>query len=141
MQLITVAFPLLFTTASAFVAQPIQRTSCLRPLLTRNTRFTSLFMAGFGGAGSSKKGGKKGSKKDSLTLKLKPRAQWEKYKNLKTATSIKVAVRVANEGSEVGQWFDIGMIKSEGDEFTEVAVALQKGIIVEVCVFVSEPLD
>jgi len=39
---------------------------------------------------------------------------------------------VVMEGGEgFGPWLDVGMIKSEGDEFTEVAVALQKGIISE----------
>jgi len=85
-------------------------------------------MAGFGGSGSSKKVTKKGS---VSTLKLKPKTQWDKYKNLNTASSVKVAVRVSNDGSEVGEWFHVGMIKSEEDEFTEEAVALQKGIITE----------
>jgi len=85
-------------------------------------------MAGFGGSGSSKKITKKGS---VSTLKLKPKTQWDKYKNLNTASSVKVAVRVSNDGSEVGEWFHVGMIKSEEDEFTEEAVALQKGIITE----------
>lgn len=92
-------------------------------------------MAGFGaGSPSSKKSGggkKKGGSGGASTLKLKPKTQWDKYKSLKSESSVNVAVRVANEGSEAGQWFDIGTVKSEGDEYTEAAVALQKGIIAE----------
>jgi len=129
MKLTIFAFPLLLTSLSAF-APPIQRLTFLRA--TQKEQCTSsLSMAGFGGSGSSKKGNKKGGKGNPSTLKLKPKPQWDKYKNLKTATSVKVAVRVMNEGTEVGQWFGVGTIKSEEDKFTAVAVALQKGIIGE----------
>jgi len=102
---------------------------------------TTLSLAGFGGAAKSSSSSKKGNKKktgggggaSATPLKLKPKAQWTKFKSLTNESSVTVAMRVvAKEGSDdVGQWFDVGMIKSEGDEFTEVAVALQKGIITE----------
>lgn len=127
MKITIVAVNLLCTLVSGFLA-PIERTPFR---LTRDTNqfVSSLSMAGFGGSGSSKKVSKKGS--NVSTLKLKPKTQWDKYKNLKTASRIEVAVRVANEGSEATEWFHVGTIKSEEDEFTEAAVVLQKGIITE----------
>jgi len=122
------ALPLLSTTlVSSFQPTPFL------PTVQTTQSSTFLSMAGFGGgAGSSSSPkGSKTKKGASAALKLKPKTQWDKYKSFKTASSINVAMRVANEGSDVGQWFDVGMIKSEGDEFTEVAVALQKGIITE----------
>ena len=41
-----------------------------------------------------------------------------------------MAVRVVN-GDEKGEWLEVGRVKSEGDEFTEVAVAMQRGLIAE----------
>lgn len=119
------ALPLLLTSVSAFVT-PIHK-SLFLGVTQKEPCLSSLSMAGFGGAGSSKKGNKKGTS----TPRLKPKPQWDKYLKLKNASSVKVAMRVANEGNEVGQWFEIGTIKSEENKFTEVAVALQKGIISE----------
>ena len=34
-------------------------------------------------------------------------------------------------GDEKGEWLEVGRVKSEGDEFTEVAVAMQRGLIAE----------
>jgi len=82
-------------------------------------------MAGFG-AGSSKK-----------TIKLKPKTQWDRYLNLKKSSAFYVAARLVNEGDSGdseeggGDWFSVGAVRSEGDEFTEAAVGLQKGIIME----------
>jgi len=109
------------------------------PTNTHTTTSTVLSLAGFGAAGSSssKKGKKKktGGASATTTQKLKPKTQWNNFKSLTNESSVTVAMRVAaKEGSGdvgVGQWFDVGMIKSEGGEFTEVAVALQKGIITE----------
>ena len=99
-------------------------------------------MAGFGGSngggGSNKKKGAKKNKKSagsSTAMKLKPKGQWDKYKSLKNASQVRVAVRVVKtneEGDDAEEWFEVGKIKSEGDEFTELAVVLQRGIIVEV---------
>eukprot|EP00978_Attheya_sp_CCMP212_P040222 scaffold217355_cov46-Attheya_sp.AAC.3 len=108
---------------------------------------SSLHMGGFGGAaaGGSKKKKKKGndqkaggmsSTTTNAVSKLKPKSQWDKYKNLKEASTIQVAVRVAansnEDSSAAGEWCEIGKIRSEGDAFTELAVVLQRGLIAEV---------
>ena len=49
---------------------------------------------------------------------------------LKGAKIFPVAVRVVN-GEVKGEWLEVGRVKSEGDEFTEVAVAMQRGLIAE----------
>eukprot|EP00567_Pseudictyota_dubia_P018136 CAMPEP_0197439188 /NCGR_PEP_ID=MMETSP1175-20131217/5993_1 /TAXON_ID=1003142 /ORGANISM="Triceratium dubium, Strain CCMP147" /LENGTH=214 /DNA_ID=CAMNT_0042969053 /DNA_START=203 /DNA_END=847 /DNA_ORIENTATION=- len=90
---------------------------------------SKLFMAGFGSASGSKKGKK--AKKGSAPLKLKPKGQWDRYCDvLKKSTAIPVGVRVVN-GEERSEWLKVGRVKSEGDEFTELAVAMQRGIIAE----------
>lgn len=131
MKTITVTtLALLCASASAFVI-PTQRTT----FLTTET-CSSLYMAGFGGGSSKKTGGKKGKGKGKgpVTQKLKPKSQWDKYKRFKKSSSVKVAVRVAADAeSDAGDWYEVGKIKSDGDEFTELAVVLQRGIIAEVC--------
>merc|ERR1719491_862729 len=131
--------PLLLSTTTTPVSSFLHPIATTTPFLhstqTTSTTHTVLSMAGFGGgaSSSSKKRNNsktKGGNKNSTTLK--PKTQWDKYKNLQTASSVVVAMRVVMEGGEgFGPWLDVGMIKSEGDEFTEVAVALQKGIISE----------
>jgi hypothetical protein len=109
-------------------------------------------MGGFGGAatGSKKKkkkgndqkaGGLSSSTTTTAVSKLKPKSQWDKYKNLKEASTIQVAVRVAaatDADADAGEWCEIGKIRSEGNAFTELAVVLQRGLIAEVrmdCLF------
>mmetsp|Transcript_13817 Transcript_13817/g.25008 ORF Transcript_13817/g.25008 Transcript_13817/m.25008 type:complete len:265 (-) Transcript_13817:72-866(-) len=107
---------------------------------------SSLHMGGFGGAaaGGSKKKKKKGNDQKAGGLsstttnavsKLKPKSQWDKYKNLKEASTIQVAVRVAatddSPDAAAGEWCEIGKVRSEGDAFTELAVVLQRGLIAE----------
>jgi len=117
---------LLSTPVSSFVV-PIQINSFIA---TQTSSTSSLNMGGFGGGGT-KKGGKKVKKVPSV-LKLKPKSQWDKYLNLKKASSVKVAVRVAtNSESDIGEWYEVGKIKSDGDEFTESAVIVQRAIIAE----------
>jgi len=118
-------------------------TTASTPIITHYSPSSPLSMAGFGGGGSStgskKGGGKKkgggggmgGGASTSSSSKLKPKTQWDRYKSLKEASSVTVAMRVMYEGTEVGKWRTIGTVRSEGDEFTEMAVALQKGIITE----------
>lgn len=75
------------------------------------------------------KGGKKGGKKPAP---LKPKAQWDRYINLKKSTGVSVGVRVANDGEEAkGEWYEVGLVKSEGNDSTEVAVVMQRGIIAD----------
>jgi len=136
------------TLASAFVTPSpslvIQKTPFIlpttattsTPIITHYSPSSPLSMAGFGGGGSKKGGSKKkggmgGGASTSSSSKLKPKTQWDRYKSLKEASSVTVAMRVMYEGTEVGKWRTIGTVRSEGDEFTEMAVALQKGIITE----------
>ena len=93
-------------------------------------------MAGFGGGGGmSKKKGKPAN--TNATAILKPKAQWDRYGNLKKDNGIRVATRVVTDDPDgdgdgaVGEWYEVGRIKSEGDAFTEIAVTLQRGIIAE----------
>mmetsp|Transcript_12275 Transcript_12275/g.17900 ORF Transcript_12275/g.17900 Transcript_12275/m.17900 type:complete len:218 (-) Transcript_12275:188-841(-) len=89
-----------------------------------------LSMAGFGGGGGSskKKGGNKKNKSKAKPLNVKPKSQWDKYKSLKEATSVKVAARAVTEGND-GEWYEVGKVKSEEDKLTELAVFMQRGII------------
>lgn len=93
-------------------------------------------MAGFGG-GAKTSGGKKNKKNKkskAAPMVLKPKQQWDRYANLKAFKAFKVAVRVINDDadeSDDGEWFETGNVKSENDESTEIAVAMQRGIIAE----------
>jgi len=49
---------------------------------------------------------------------------------LKGAKIFPVAVRVV-DGDDKGEWLEVGRVKSEGDEYTEIAVATQRGLIAE----------
>jgi len=124
-KIILAAFPLLCTLASSFVTPINQHQQQHRAFLPSQSPHTavspsSLSMAGFGEASSKK-----------TTTKLKPKVQWDRYKKLKSASPVYVAARVANEGEDAGAWSSIGTVKSAGDEYTESAVGLQKGIIAE----------
>jgi len=99
-----------------------------------------LQMAGFGGSGGGTKKNKKkagGSSgvsggSSSAPIKLKVQTQWDRYcDTLKGATIYPVAVRVVGSGDERGDWVEVGGVKSEGDSMTEIAVAMQRGLIVE----------
>eukprot|EP00591_Stephanopyxis_turris_P006578 CAMPEP_0195508684 /NCGR_PEP_ID=MMETSP0794_2-20130614/1824_1 /TAXON_ID=515487 /ORGANISM="Stephanopyxis turris, Strain CCMP 815" /LENGTH=242 /DNA_ID=CAMNT_0040635707 /DNA_START=109 /DNA_END=837 /DNA_ORIENTATION=+ len=94
---------------------------------------TSLNMGGFGsGGGTKKKGaGKKKKGPASIASKLKPKSQWDRYMANKDGTAFTVAVRVIGDGEERGEWLKVGRVKSEKDEFTEVAVAKQRALIAE----------
>lgn len=82
-------------------------------------------MAGFGGGGGG--ASKKGGKKDNT--KLKPKAQWDRYKDLKDEEAVRVAVRCVN--SKKRQWYQIGAIKSQKNAYTEAAVLRHKVLIAE----------
>ncbi|KAL7527283.1 hypothetical protein ACHAWF_002121 [Thalassiosira exigua] len=123
--LIAAALPL----ASSFLAAT---PSAVAPSRQQNS---FLQMAGFGTSSrtSKKKGGKKKNVAKAGSNALKPKAQWDKFKALKSSNRVAVAARVVAEGSSVdsNDWYDIGVIKSEGDEYIESAVVLQRGIIAE----------
>jgi len=92
-------------------------------------------MAGFGGGGGGAKKDKKDKKKSTPPAVLKPKAQWDRYGSMKEAAVFKVATRVAmseDGSSDAGGWWEVGTVKSEGDEFTELAVFTQRGIIADV---------
>ena len=84
---------------------------------------SALSMAGFGGA-SSKKQKKKGGAK---VPKLKAKSQWDRFADLKKAQKVSVGVRIKG----VDEWMEVGKVRSENDEYTEVAVARQRALIAE----------
>ena len=84
---------------------------------------TPLQMAGFGDASSSN---------ESKEIKLKPKQQWDRYTALKKETSVVVGVKVASAVSVEGEWLVVGAVKSESTIPTEVAVARQRALLVEV---------
>ncbi len=141
--LYSISFLVLFASSCSAFTQPflksnnnhgfqIQIVDNGREYRTRHqhpTPLSTLQMAGFGGGGSTKKGGKK--KKNKSPLVLKPKQQWDRYANLKASAAFKVAVRVVN-GDDNNEWLEAGKVKSKNDESTEIAVALQRGIIAEV---------
>jgi hypothetical protein len=101
-----------------------------------SSSLSTLLMAGFGGGGSSSKGGKKtkknkNKKNKSAPITLKPKQQWDRFANLKSATAFKVAVRVLNDDNEDNEWYEAGKVKSQNDESTEIAAMVQRGIIAE----------
>mmetsp|Transcript_19972 Transcript_19972/g.29918 ORF Transcript_19972/g.29918 Transcript_19972/m.29918 type:complete len:220 (+) Transcript_19972:95-754(+) len=132
-----VSFLLLVATCCTAFTHPSFKTNHNRGFLIVGSQhdhtmpLSTLQMAGFGGGGSTKKGGKnkKKTKKDTPIV-LKPKQQWDRYANLKAATGFKVAVRVV-DGDDGNEWLETGKVKSENDESTEMAVALQRGIIAE----------
>eukprot|EP00565_Helicotheca_tamesis_P006422 CAMPEP_0185730062 /NCGR_PEP_ID=MMETSP1171-20130828/8314_1 /TAXON_ID=374046 /ORGANISM="Helicotheca tamensis, Strain CCMP826" /LENGTH=238 /DNA_ID=CAMNT_0028399045 /DNA_START=111 /DNA_END=827 /DNA_ORIENTATION=+ len=100
---------------------------------TTTTTSSTLFLAGFGGGGGGAKNKKKKGKSKSSSgaaPPLKPKAQWDRYYDLKKYTVVPVAVRVIG-GDDDGEWLEVGRIKSENDEYTEIAVARQKALIAE----------
>jgi len=98
--------------------------------LSRNTvNGDTLFMAGFGGEGA--KANKKNKKKD-VPIKLKPKLQWDRYVALKTSTKMMVGLRLTGDGDEeTSEWLSVGKVKSKDNDFTAVAVVMQRAIIAE----------
>jgi len=80
---------------------------------------TTALSAGFGGGGSAQQ------KKE---IKLKPKQQWDRYTALKKETPYKVAVKPADSDD----WLEVGTVKSQGSNKTEIAVARQRALIAEV---------
>mmetsp|Transcript_9041 Transcript_9041/g.12858 ORF Transcript_9041/g.12858 Transcript_9041/m.12858 type:complete len:232 (-) Transcript_9041:152-847(-) len=96
---------------------------------TNNHDISPLFMAGFGGGGGGGGAKAKAKKGKKTSSSLKPKAQWDRYYDLKKYTIVPVAVRVEGSGDE--EWLEVGRIKSEEDAFTEIAIARQKALIAE----------
>ena len=123
---------------SACVASLISdASSFLSPATARPSRrliASPLSMAGFGGgSGSAPSKGGGGAK----LLKLKAKSQWDRYGDLKQCKKVTVGVRIKGgdgEGgatSTVGEWMEVGRVRSEDDGHTEVAVARQRALIAE----------
>jgi hypothetical protein len=87
----------------------IDRSSCL------------LQMAGFGGDGGASK------KKKDKTIKLKPKAQWDSYKDLKKEEAVRVAVRRVR----TKMFYQVGAIKSKNNAHPEAAVLAHKVLIAD----------
>ena len=92
-----------------------------------------LFLAGFGA--SSRGGGKKNkkAKKSVAPIKLRPKQQWDRYSELKREEKVQVAIRLTADEGECTDWLEVGRVKSRENKFPELAVALQRAIIAEVC--------
>ena len=85
-----------------------------------------LFLAGFGA--SSKK-----AKKSVAPIKLRPKQQWDRYSELKREEKVQVAIRLTADEGQCTDWLEVGRVKSRENKFPELAVALQRAIIAEVC--------
>lgn len=105
-------------TIHAFVTGP--------PRLVSAPSTLSLGMAGFGGAPSSKK---------NKELKIKPKAQWDRYTDMKKVPMVRVGVRK----TDTDDWLEVGRVRAKDTVTTEIAVARQRALIADVskCVFVS----
>lgn len=88
-------------------------------------------MAGFGG--TSAKGKKIGKQVGKVkNIKLKSNTQWDRYVDVLTeSTSYPVAVRTVTSDGVASDWYEVGRVRSGGDVTTAVAVAVQRGLIVE----------
>jgi hypothetical protein len=84
-------------------------------------------MAGFGG---DSKSSKKRNNKKAVPIKLKPKLQWDRYTALKGEKKFIVGIRDSSD--EASEWMEVGKIKSKDHSKTEIAVAMQRGIIAEV---------
>lgn len=108
-------------TIHAFVTAP--------PRLVSAPSTLSLGMAGFGGAPSNKQ------KKE---LKIKPKAQWDRYTDMKKVPMVRVAVRK----TDTDDWLEVGRVRAKDKVTTEIAVARQRALIADVSkhVFVSRSI-
>lgn len=93
---------------------------------TRSATTSQLFGGGFGGGG----GGDDKGNKTKKEIKLKPKQQWDRYLSFKTEPKIRVAVRVVEDESQ--EWLEVGRVKAQNPDYTELAVARQRAIIAEV---------
>lgn len=86
-------------------------------------------MAGFGGGGGGMgASSKKNQKKNAASLpKLKAKAQWDRYADLKQCMKVVVGVKLSGDGE--GDWLEVGKVRSENDEYTLIAIARQRALI------------
>lgn len=123
---------LLTVFTGAFVV-PAQQSLSLLPTQQHRAFELVPLMAGFGASSSSKgtAAKKQDSGKKKALSKLKPKKQWDRYVSdgLKTADSVRVAVRVLERGPD--KWFASGEIKSKDNAYTEAAVVRHRALIGE----------
>jgi len=92
---------------------------------------THLMMAGFGGGGGGGMGASKKNQKNKKAAslpKLKAKAQWDRYVDLKQCMKVVVGVKLSS-GDEEGDWLEVGKVRSENDEYTLIAIARQRALI------------
>jgi hypothetical protein len=120
------------TTTTAWVASPLSQ-CCLRDTTTTTTTpqqqriASSCLLAAGGGFGGN-------AGKDVGVVKLKPKQQWDRYMALKKEPSFRVAVKA----SDANEWLVVGAVKCKsmgGDDGVKLAVAKQRALLVDVCVF------
>jgi len=78
-------------------------------------------MAGFGAP----------DKKPKKEPKIKPKAQWDRYTDMKKEPIVRVAVRKDGDDEE---WLEVGRVRSKDNAFTEIAVARQRALIADVSI-------
>ena len=89
--------------------------------VARSNSATHLMMAGFGGGGGGKK------EKNKKLPKLKAKAQWDRYADLKQCSKVVVGVKLSGDGE--GDWLEVGKVRSQNDEHTLIAIARQRALI------------
>ena len=93
---------------------------------------SSAVSAGFGASSDKKKAAKK-------EPKLKPKAQWDRYGDLKKDTIFRVAVGVVKDDNT--EWLEVGRVRSKDSKYTAIAVARQRALIAAVsCASANECL-
>ncbi len=71
-------------------------------------------------------------------LKIKPKAQWDRYTDMKKVPMVRVAVRK----TDTDDWLEVGRVRAKDKVTTEIAVARQRALIADVSkhVFVSRSI-
>ena len=72
-----------------------------------------------------------GKEKPKKLVKLKPKAQWDRFLAMKGANRVRVAVRTTNTDADDSEWLEVGHVKSVDDAHTALAVARQRALIAE----------
>ncbi len=97
--------------------------------VARSNSATHLMMAGFGGGGGGMGSSKnnKNKKGAASVPKLKAKAQWDRYADLKQCSKVLVGVKLSGDGE--GDWLEVGKVRSQNDEYTLIAIARQRALI------------